>query len=639
MHPARMSSHNHDHDGHDWKALAVQSAICGALGLGAVAWRDLGPGVLPWMSTALALGGCVAGGWEAAGEAWHSLRHHRRIDVHLLMLLAAAGAWSVGQPLEGLLLLFLFSAAGAMEHYALDRTRRAVDALMAGAPTHARREDGSPVPVAELRPGDRILLLPGDRVPADARVTEGVTEADESTLTGESVPVTKRPGDEVHAGTLNGGGRLVATILRPESESAVQRILRLIREAQARKAPSQRLIDTWGGAYSIGVIASSIAFLLYLLQAGTPFIVAEGGDQPASAGALYRAMTLLVVASPCALVLSIPSAVLAAIACGARRGILFRGGAAVERLAEVDLICFDKTGTLTRGEPAVVGHRCEPAENEPAALAALAALGAASSHPLSRSVASWCATRGVLPTTPTEFEAVTGEGLQGRIGGQLWRMGKRTFVGAPEPDAVSDEGLGSEVWVSDGASWMQVRLRDTVRTESKPMLAALAARGIRCVMLTGDKSGAAARAAAEIGMPEVASGLKPWDKVERIRGFSAEGRVVAMVGDGINDAPSLAVADVAVAMGGRGSDVAKETSDILLVDDRLDKLVVAYDLSLRTHRIIRQNLAISLGTVGIMAFLTIAQGVPLPVGVIAHEGSTVLVCLNSLRLLRRQKHA
>jgi Cd2+/Zn2+-exporting ATPase len=387
------------------------------------------------------------------------------------------------------------------------------------------------------------------------------------------------------------------------------------------------------------VIVSSIAFLLYLLQAGTPFIVAEGGDQPASAGALYRAMTLLVVASPCALVLSIPSAVLAAIACGARRGILFRGGAAVERLAEVDLICFDKTGTLTRGEPAVVGHRCEPAENEPAALAALAALGAASSHPLSRSVASWCATRGVLPTTPTEFEAVTGEGLQGRIGGQLWRMGKRTFVGAPEPDAVSDEGLGSEVWVSDGASWMQVRLRDTVRTESKPMLAALAARGIRCVMLTGDKSGAAARAAAEIGMPEVASGLKPWDKVERIRGFSAEGRVVAMVGDGINDAPSLAVADVAVAMGGRGSDVAKETSDILLVDDRLDKLVVAYDLSLRTHRIIRQNLALSLGTVGIMAFLTIAQGVPLPVGVIAHEGSTVLVCLNSLRLLRRQKHA
>jgi Cd2+/Zn2+-exporting ATPase len=632
-----MSSHNHDydHDEHGWKALAVQSAICGALGLGAVAWRNLGPDVLPWMSSALALGGCVAGGWEAAGEAWHALRYHRRIDVHLLMLLAAAGAWAVGQPLEGLLLLFLFSAAGAMEHYALDRTRRAVDALMAGAPTHARREDGSPVPVAELRPGDRILLLPGDRVPADARVTEGVTEADESTLTGESVPVTKRPGDEVHAGTLNGGGRLVVTILRPESESAVQRILRLIREAQARKAPSQRLIDTWGGAYAIGVIASSTAFLLYLLHAGTPFIVAEGGDQPASTGALYRAMTLLVVASPCALVLSIPSAVLAAIASGARRGILFRGGAAVEHLAEVDLICFDKTGTLTRGEPTVVGHRCEPAANEPAALAALAALGAASSHPLSRSVASWCATRGVLPTTPTEFEAVTGEGLQGRIGGRLWRMGKRTFVGAPEPDAALDEGLGSEVWVSDGASWMQVQLRDTVRTESKPMLEALAARGIRCVMLTGDKSGAAARAAAEIGMPEVASGLKPWDKVERIRAFSAEGRVVAMVGDGINDAPSLAVADVAVAMGGRGSDVAKETSDILLVDDRLDKLVVAYDLSLRTHRIIRQNLALSLGTVGIMAFLTIAQGVPLPVGVIAHEGSTVLVCLNSLRLLRR----
>lgn len=626
--------HGHAHAEHGWKALAVQSAICGALGLGAVAWRDLGPAAPGWVFHALALLGCLAGAWEAAEEAWHSLRHHRRVDVHLLMLLAAAGAWSVGQPLEGLLLLFLFSAAGAMEHYALDRTRRAVDALMAGAPTHARREDGSRVPVAELRAGDRILLLPGDRVPADARVAEGTTEADESTLTGESVPVPKRPGDELLAGTLNGSGRLIAAVLRPESESSVQRILRLIREAQSRKAPSQRLIDTWGGAYSISVILASAGFLLWLLNAGVPF-VADGPGQVASEGALYRAMTLLVVMSPCALVLSIPSAVLAAIASGARRGILFRGGAAVERLAEVDVICFDKTGTLTRGEPAVVGHRCEPASDEPAALAALASLGAASSHPLSRSVASWCATRGTLPVPPEEFESVVGEGLRGRVGGRLWRMGKRSFVGAPEPSVAPEEGLGSEVWVSDGATWMQVRLRDAVRTESRPMLAALAARGIRCVMLTGDKSGAAARAAAEIGMPEVASGLRPWDKVEHIRAHSAQGRVVAMVGDGINDAPSLAAADVAVAMGGRGSDAAKETSDVILVDDRLDKLVDAHDLSLRTHRVIRQNLFLSLGTVAAMAFLTVAQGVPLPVGVIAHEGSTVLVCLNGLRLLAR----
>jgi Zn2+/Cd2+-exporting ATPase len=626
---------DHTHAEHGWRALAVQSAVCGALGLGAVAWRDLGPAAPDGIFHLLILGGCLAGGWEAAEEAWHAVRHHRRIDVHLLMLLAAAGAWSVGQPLEGLLLLFLFSAAGAMEHYALDRTRRAVDALMAGAPTHARREDGTPVEVSALRAGDRILLLPGDRVAADARVAEGTTEADESTLTGESVPVPKRPGDELLAGTLNGGGRVVATVLRAEAESAVQRVLRLIREAQARKAPSQRLIDTWGGTYATTVIAASVGFLLWLLHDGAP-LVADGAGQVASEGALYRAMTLLVVMSPCALVLSIPSAVLAAIASGARQGILFRGGAAVERLAEVQVICFDKTGTLTRGEPEVVGHRCEPAADEPAALAALAALGAASSHPLSRSVASWCATRGVLPGSTESFESIVGEGLQGRVGGRFWRMGKRTFVGAPEPLDTPAEGLGSEVWVSDGATWMQVRLRDAVRTESRPMLAALAARGIRCVMLTGDKSGAAARAAAEIGMPEVASGLRPWDKVERIRAFAAEGRVVAMVGDGINDAPSLAAADVAVAMGGRGSDAAKETSDILLVDDRLDKLVDAHDLSLRTHRVIRQNLAVSLGTVVLMAFLTVAQGVPLPVGVIAHEGSTVLVCLNSLRLLRRR---
>lgn len=623
-------THEHSHDHHSWRTLAIQSATCGALGLSAVIWSEL-YGV-DGVFTALAALGCIAGAWEAVGEAWHSLRYHRRVDVHLLMVAAATGAWAVGQPLEGLLLLFLFSAAGAIEHFALDRTRRAVDALMAGAPTHARRPDGSLVEVASLLTGDALLLLPGDRIPADATVTEGVTEVDESTLTGEDAPVDKRPGDELMAGTLNGSGRILARVLRPESESAVQRTLRLIREAQSRKAPSQRLIDRWGGTYALGVLGASALFLIWLLATGSAF-KAEVAEQ----GALYRAMTLLVVMSPCALVLSIPSAVLAAIAAGARRGVLFRGGAAVERLAEVDAICFDKTGTLTRGEPAVIAHTCEPTGREAEALAAAAALGAASSHPLSRSVAAWCAKRGTIAAVPQDFESVTGEGLRGKVDGREWRMGKRTFVGAPDPGKPSgaDEGLGSEVWVSDGTVHLCVRLRDEVRLESKPVLAALAARGIRCLMLTGDKSGAAQRAAAEIGMPEVASGLRPWDKVEHIRRLSAQGKIVAMVGDGINDAPSLAAADVAVAMGGRGSDAAKETSDLLLVEDRLDRLVDAVDLSRRTHRVIRQNLAISMGTVVIMAFLTVAQGVPLPLGVLAHEGSTVIVCLNGLRLLRR----
>lgn len=624
------SPHTHEHgdDHHTWRTLAIQSATCGALGLGAVIWSEL-YGV-DKVFTALAALGCIAGAWEAVGEAWHALRYHRRVDVHLLMVAAAMGAWAVGQPLEGLLLLFLFSAAGAIEHFALDRTRRAVDALMAGAPTHARRPDGSLIEVANLLTGDALLLLPGDRIPADATVTNGVTEVDESTLTGEDAPVDKRPGDELMAGTLNGSGRILARVLRPESESAVQRTLRLIREAQSRKAPSQRLIDRWGSTYALGVLGASALFLLWLLATGSSF-KAEVAEQ----GALYRAMTLLVVMSPCALVLSIPSAVLAAIAAGARRGVLFRGGAAVERLAEVDAICFDKTGTLTRGEPAVIAHACEPTSRESEALIAAASLGAASSHPLSRSVAAWCATRGAVAAIPEDFESVTGEGLRGKVGGREWRMGKRTFVGAPDPGVMgSDEGLGSEVWVSDGTVHLSVRLRDEVRLESKPVLAALAARGIRCLMLTGDKSGAAQRAAAEVGMPEVASGLRPWDKVEHIRRLSAEGRIVAMVGDGINDAPSLAAADVAVAMGGRGSDAAKETSDLLLVEDRLDRLVDAVDLSRRTHRIIRQNLVISMGTVVVMAFLTVAQGVPLPLGVLAHEGSTVIVCLNGLRLLK-----
>ena len=628
-------AHDHGHE-HGWKPLAVQSAICAALGLTALAieaTRHPEPGT-PWAVAVLllALGASVAGGWEAAEEGWHSLRHHRRVDVHVLMLLAAAGAWWMGEWPEGVLLLFLFSAAGAMEHYAMDRTRRAVDALMAGAPTHARREDGTLVPVSELRPGDRILLLPGDRIPADAELVEGATDVDESTLTGESVPVPKRLGNELLAGTLNGPGRVIGRVIRPEAQSAVQRILNLIREAQSRKAPSQRLIDKWGGIYASGVIVAAAAFLLWLRFAqGVDWQAGLGVDP--STGAVYRSMTLLVVMSPCALVLSIPSAVLAAIAAGARRGILFRGGAAVERLADVRVMCFDKTGTLTRGEPEVTSHVCSPADDKPRALRALVALATASAHPLSRSVSAWCRGQGFEPTVPADFESVTGEGVQGVVEGALWRMGKRTFTGAPELGERREEGLGSEVWISDGRTHLHVHLRDTVRTESKPVLAGLADRGVHCVMLTGDKSGAAAKAAAEIGVPEVAAGLRPWDKVERVRAFSSQGKVVAMVGDGVNDAPSLAAADVSVAMGGRGSDAAKESSDILLVDDRLDKLLEAYDLSHRTRRVIRQNLVISMGTVAAMALLTVIHGAPLYLGVVAHEGSTVLVCLNGLRLL------
>lgn len=628
--------HNHSHEhgqDHGWRPLAIQSVICAALGLGALAIQQI-DGTPHALVVLLALGASIAGGWEAAEEGLHSLWHHHRIDVHLLMLLAAAGAWLMGEWPEGVLLLFLFSAAGAMEHYAMDRTRRAVDALMAGAPTHARREDGSLVPVGELQANDRILLLPGDRIPADAELVEGATEVDESTLTGESVAVPKRKGSELLAGTLNGPGRVIGRVIRPEAQSAVQRILNLIREAQSRKAPSQRLIDKWGGIYAAGVILLSASFLLWVHYfKGVPFFV----EADKTTGAVYRAMTLLVVASPCALVLSIPSAVLAAIAAGARRGILFRGGAAVERLADVRVMCFDKTGTLTRGEPEVTSHTCLPAEDKPRALRALVALATASAHPLSRSISLWCRGQGVEPTVPGDFESVTGEGVQGVVEGALWRMGKRTFVGAPDPGPSNDEGLGSEVWISDGRTHLHIHLRDTVRIESKPVLAGLATRGVHCVMLTGDKSGAAAKAAAEIGVPEVASGLKPWDKVERVRAFSSQGKVVAMVGDGVNDAPSLAAADVSVAMAGRGSDAAKESSDILLVDDRLDKLLEAFDLSVRTRRVIRQNLVISMGTVTVMALLTMTQGVPLYLGVIAHEGSTVLVCLNGLRLLARRR--
>jgi len=626
--------HGHGHAG-EWRTLAALALACGLLGVAALATGLLaGPA---WLRATLAALACVAGAWEAAEEGWHALRWHRRIDVHLLMLLAAAGAWVVGQPLEGVLLLFLFSTAGAIEHYAMDRTRGAIDALLDRSPKRARRLGPggveTEVPVASLQPEDRIVVLPGELVPADGEVLAGESAVDESNLTGEAKPVAKHPGQPVAGGTLNDWGRLVVRVTRAEQDSALHRIVKLIREAQESKAPAQRAIDRWGDRYAIFTLSASLLFFVALLLTDHPFRAAA---TPADS-ALYRAMTLLVVLSPCALVLSVPSAVLAAIAAGARQGILFRGGAAVERLADVDCVCFDKTGTLTAGTPVVAALEVFPADaDRRRALSALLSLEAGTTHPFAAGVVAACRREGATPLEVQGLSNSPGQGVAGSIAGTRWSVGTREFTGAHAlPGAPVPAGaIVSEVWASDGAVTVRATLVDEIRAASAPTLASLHRRQIRTMMLTGDREEAAAVAARQVGVQAYGAELTPDAKMAAIRRLSAEGRVVAMVGDGVNDAPGLAAADVAIGMGGRGSDAALESSDVVLTDDRIERLVDAIELSRAARRAIRVNVLISVGAaLGMAAYVILGPGVPLSVGVGVHEGSTVLVCLNGLRLL------
>ena len=618
----------------EWKKIAILALTCGVFGLAALACGHfwVPPSEWAWCAPALLALASLAGGWDAAVDAWAALRE-RRIDVHLLMLLAAGGAWIVGHPEEGVLLLFLFSTAGAIEHYAMDRTRGAIDALLDKAPKQARLlgSDGkeSVVAVAALQPGQIVLVLPGELVPADGIVTEGESGIDESNLTGEAKPVDKRTGSSVSSGTLNSWGRLVVRVTKAEKDSALHRIVALIREAQESKAPAQRAIDRWGDTYAIFTLTASAAFFGLQLLLGRPALGTEDS-------ALYRAMTLLVVLSPCALVLSVPSAVLAAIANGARHGILFRGGAAVERLADVDCVCFDKTGTLTAGEPAVAALEVFPANaDRRRALNALLSIEANSTHPFAVGIVKACQAEGATTQAVTGLSNSPGQGIAGTVEGTRWSVGSCEFVGGHDlPGApVATGAIVSEVWASDGSVQVRATLVDAIRPASAPTLAALHQQGIRTVMLTGDREEAAVVAAKQVGIQSYRAGLTPDAKMQAIRKLSTEGHVVAMVGDGVNDAPSLAAADVAIGMGGRGSDAALESSDIVLTDDRIERLLTAIDLSQAARTAIRVNIVISVGAAFTMAAIVIFKGAPLTLGVAVHEGSTVIVCLNGLRLL------
>jgi Cd2+/Zn2+-exporting ATPase len=622
----------HVHEEDEWKAQLAAAIFCGVFALGAYLFR-----AHP-LSLAGYLLAYLAGSWFTVHEVWERLQK-RAIDVHFLMLAVAAGSASIGAWTEGATLLFLFSFSGALEHFALGRTQREIRSLFREAPKVATILDaqGREIQreVEKLQPGMRLVIKPGDQFPVDAEVVKGQTASDESNLTGEAAPVEKSVGDTVLAGTINLWGAVQADVLRPAAQSSLQKIIRLIKEAQHQKAPAQRFTDKFSSYYTYAVLGLSVAmfFVWWLVYRMPPFASNAAGQS-----AFYRTMTLLVVASPCALVLSIPSAVLAAIASGARHGILFRGGAAVEKLASVNTVALDKTGTLTTGELRVETVESFPPGRE-AEVAQLAySLERLSTHPLARAICRHGKQQQLSPLDCEQFESLTGHGLRARWEGNECLLGRRDWLAQGErgeamASVPATQAGFSEIWLATDKLLGRIVLRDDIRSQAKEVMKQLREAGLATVVLTGDRQATADHLRSELQLDDVRAELKPEQKVAAIRSLTQQGRRVAMVGDGVNDAPSLAAAHIGVAMGARGSDAALEQADIVLMHDRLENFLAAFRLSQRARAVIRQNLVLSLGTVVILVTLALLRQIPLTIGVVGHEGSTVIVVMNSLRLL------
>lgn len=637
FHKCHHCHHPHEHsEKEEWPFLFLLAGSCllfGTLGLCFEFYFHSSSGALGCYVIAY-----ITGGWDAAITTWQRLQK-KELDIHFLMLAVAAGAASIGSWREGSLLLFLFSASGAMEHFAMGRTKKAIDALFRGAPKTARvLRDGKEeqIPVEKLTPGMIVLVTTGEQIPVDLEITKGESACDESNLTGEAMPVKKIPGDTALSGTMNLWGALEGRVLRTASESSLQKIIRLIQEAQKLKAPSQRFTDRFGTNYTLLILTlcTIMFFVWWLILKYPPFV-----PDSAIKSAFYRTMTLLVVASPCALVISVPSAILSAIASGARRGILYRGGAAIETLSQVSTVALDKTGTITSGNLTLSSIECFHGTEEQLKIIAYN-LARLSEHPLSRAIRRLAMTWNVSTKEVEKFETLLGLGVKATIDGTPYVMGSSRLVQTLNLSSTSTftsrvAGQGAVVWVAGDKLLGRMIFTDDIRKEAAITLQQLHSDGLQTVMLTGDHRAAAEMTGNKVGVGKIMSELSPSQKVAAIEDLKQGGRVrVAMIGDGVNDAPCLAAADVGVAMGARGSDAALEQAEIVLMNDRLENFLLARYISKKARRIIYQNITVALGTVLVMVTSAALMQVPLTLGVAAHEGSTLLVVLNSLRLLR-----
>ncbi|WP_324669661.1 heavy metal translocating P-type ATPase [Geochorda subterranea] len=582
----------------------------------------------------------AVGGFEPAREGLRSLRRGR-IDIDFLMVAAALGAAAIGQAQDGAILIFIFALSHALEQYAVGRTRRAVEALVRLRPTRARRVrslddvgEGALVPADQLRPGDVVLVLPGEQIPADGVVVQGASAVDASAITGESIPQERAPGQTVFAGSVNRSGALWVQVTRSTPDSTLSRIIRLVAEAEEHKPPTQLFIERFEQVYSAAVVLATVGVI-----AAGPLVLGWSFDLT-----LYRAMTLMVVASPCAVVLSTMPAMLSAIARGARRGVLFKGALHLEQLASVRVVAFDKTGTLTMGRPSLTAVHGVDGWSESQVLALAASAEAGSEHPIARAIVEAAHRHDLAFSAPEQTTSHPGRGVEAVVAGDRVMVGSPAWfeeMGRPLRPELRDrlarlEAAGQTamvVGVNGSGPVGLLAVADRVRPEARQAVAAMKRLGIRVVMLTGDNARVAEAIGEELGVDEVHAGLLPEEKMHVLAELERRWGPVAMVGDGVNDAPALAAAAVGVAMGRSGTDVALETADVVLMSDDLSRLEGAIRLGRRAERVVRQNLAFAFGVIAVLVVGALGGWLDLTLGVIGHEGSTVLVALNGLRLL------
>lgn len=578
----------------------------------------------------------VIGGYAKAKEGIEETIANRELNVEMLMVFAAIGSCLIGYWAEGAILIFIFAVSGALETYTMNKSNKEISALMKLQPEEAVKihPDGREeiVPVSTLEVSDTILIKPGERVPVDGKITKGTTAIDEAAITGESIPLTKEINDEVFAGTVNISGSITVTLTKHADESLFQKIVTLIQSAQSEKSPSQAFIEKFEGAY-VKIVLSIVVLLMFLPH----FLLDWSWNET-----FYRAMIFLVVASPCALVASIMPATLSAISNGARAGILFKGGVHLENLAHVRAIAFDKTGTLTKGMPAVTNVIVAEGFTEKEIIQLTASIESHSNHPLAKAIVRYAEQKyKETLKQPESIQDNSGWGVTAKMNDAEWRIGKAAFVGEKEAktfqhgifNQLSEEGKTAVFVQKNGEIIAMIALKDIVRKEAKEAIQSLKKSGIYTVMITGDSEKTAKAISKESHVDKYIAECLPEKKVTAIKELKEKYGIAAMVGDGINDAPALATANVGIAMG-EGTDVALETADVVLMKNDLPRIAEAIQLSKRMNRIIKQNIIFSISVIMLLIVSNFLQVVALPFGVIGHEGSTILVILNSLRLLR-----
>ncbi len=576
----------------------------------------------------------LIGGFAKAKEGVEETIANKELNVEFLMILAAIGSAVIGYWTEGAILIFIFALSGALETYAMNKSHKEISALMDMQPEEAWLvlADGSleRVKVDTLQVGDVVMIKPGERIPTDGVIADGATSIDEAAITGESIPVSKFAGDDVFAGTVNMTGAVKMTMTKPSSESLFQKIIDLVQSAQSEKSPSQQFIERFEGTY-VKVVLIAVGLMLFV-----PHFVL-GWDWTTT---FYRAMVLLVVASPCALVAAIMPATLSAISNGARNGVLFKGGLHIEHLSVLQAVAFDKTGTLTQGKPVVTDFIVRDGLDEKQTLSMLAGIEYNSNHPLAVAITAYAKQQDVSFANAI-IKDIPGYGLEATIDDVFYKVGKMDFVGREAAmqfangaaPLLAEEGK-TVIFMADAQGIVAMAaMKDTVREEAKQAIAQLKELGIHTIMLTGDNEKTAKAIAKEAGVESYIAECLPETKVAHIKELMTKYKFVGMVGDGINDAPALATATTGIAMG-EGTDVALETADVVLMKNDLSKISYAVKVARKMQRIVKQNIIFAISVIMLLIASNFLQVVDLPLGVIGHEGSTILVILNGLRMLR-----